>query len=605
VTFTAPADPLPDPVPDSLADVGPRAPLRRTLALARPAAGRLLLATLLGAGASASAIGLLATAAWLISRASTHPPVLELAVAVVGVRFFGIARGVLRYGERLVGHEAAFRLLAELRVQVYAALERVAPAGLPVFRSGDLLTRLVDDVDTLQDLMLRVLPAYAIALGVGTATVALVGWLLPAAGVVLAIGLLAAALVVPALAGRLARRSEARQADARGELGTVVVDLLAGAPDLVANGAMDGALVRAGAVDAELTRVARSTARNAGVGSGLSLLLSGLTVLGTLVVGISAVRAGRLPGEQLAVVVLTPLAAFELVAGLPMAAQALERVRRSAARVFAVLDARPLVTEPERPALLSGGPGSVVVRDLRVRYATDRTWALDGVDLDLTPGRRVAVVGASGAGKTTLIAALLRFVPYTGSIRLDGVELSDLEGDAVRGILGFAAQDAHIFDTTLAENLRVARREATAQQMDDALAGARLLDWVRGLPLGVSTEVGEHGSRLSGGQRQRLALARALLADRPVLLLDEPAEHLDVATADALTADLLAVTHGRTTLLVTHRLTGLEQVDEILVLDAGRVVQRGSHVQLLATAGRYRQLWQRERAAEEVGWTRR
>jgi thiol reductant ABC exporter CydC subunit len=605
MTFTAPADPLGGGPPPS---AEPRAPLRRTLALARPAAGRLTLATVLGGCAAAAAIGLLATSAWLISRASEQPPILTLTVAIVGVRFFGISRGVFRYGERVVGHDAALRLLADLRVSVYRRLERLAPAGLPAFRSGDLLARLVGDVDTMQDLLLRVVPAYAIALVVGAATVGLVTWLLPAAGAVLLAALLAAALAVPALTAALARRSEARQAPARGELAAAVVDLLQGAPDLVANGAVAAQRARVARLDDELTVVAAATSRNAGVGSGLTAVLGGAAVWGALAVGIPAVADGRLDGVALAVVVLTPLAAFELVAGLPMAAQSLERVRQAAARVFAVLDAPEPVVEPAVAAALPAAPDghTMVVRGLRARYRDDAGWALDGVDLDLPPGRRVAVVGPSGAGKSTLAAVLLRFLPYAqGSVTLDGVELATLDGDTVRGVVGLAAQDAHVFDTTLEENLRLARRSATADELRAALAAARLLAWVDGLPEGLGTAVGEHGSRLSGGQRQRLALARVVLAGAPVLVLDEPAEHLDTTTADALTADLLDVTRGRTTLVITHRLTGLDQVDEVVVLDGGRVRERGTHADLVAGGGWYAEQWHRERETEEVAWARR
>jgi ABC-type multidrug transport system fused ATPase/permease subunit len=236
------------------------------------------------------------------------------------------------------------------------------------------------------------------------------------------------------------------------------------------------------------------------------------------------------------------------------------------------------------------------VRALRYSYPGQTRRALDGVDLDLSPGRRVAVVGPSGAGKSTLAGVLLRFLPYAGgSVTLDGVELAELDGDEIRRAIGLVAQDAHVFDNTLEQNLRLARRGATAEELDDALAAARLLDWTRGLPAGLQTEVGERGARMSGGQRQRLAIARALLADFPVLVLDEPGEHLDTQTADAVVADLLTVTEGRTTLLITHRLTGLQDVDEVLVLDHGRALERGTHGELLTLGGRYAELWRRER----------
>ncbi len=596
-------------------DHGPQAPLRRTLALARPAAGRLTLATLLGAGAVGAAIGLIATSAWLISRSSERPEESVVAVAIVGVQFFALSRGLCRYGERLVGHDAAFRVLADLRVRIYERLERLAPLGLPAFRSGELLARLVHDVDSLQDLLLRVLPPFAIALIVGAATVLLEWWMLPVAGAILLVALLLAGVLVPWLTGVLAGRAEARQAAARGELSASVVDLLEGAPELLVNGATSVQLGRTLQVDAEVTRIARASARTAGIGQGLTALCSGLAMWGALLAGVAAVRAGTLSGVLLAGIALIPLVAFELVAGLPTATQILQRVRRSAARVFEVIDATPPVMEPEHPLALpsqrgapppagpdapsTSPPHTLRVRGLRASYPGAPRPALDGVDLDLGPGRRVAVVGPSGAGKSTLAGVLLRFLDYEGppeSVTLDGAPLEDLDGEDCRRVVGLVAQDAHVFDNTIEENLRLARRGATREQLCEALARARLLDWVETLPEGLGTEVGERGARMSGGQRQRLAIARALLADFPILILDEPGEHLDTQTADAILADLLVITRDRATLLITHRLAELQEVDEVLVLDRGRVIERGTHAELLCMDGRYAELWGLEAA---------
>jgi thiol reductant ABC exporter CydC subunit len=579
--------------------------LRRSLALVRGATGRSLVAAVLGAGAVLAAVGLLATAAWLISRAAQHPSVQSLAVAVVGVRFFGLSRGFLRYAERLVGHDAALRALGRLRVRVYASLDRLAPAGLSAFRSGDLLSRLVADVDTLQDLLLRVFQPCLVAVLAGGVTVVLSALLLPSAGAVLAVTLVIAGLGVPAVSRRMARRSEARLASLRGELSQTVVDLVQGAPDLVAYGAVPGQLALATGADAELAAAARAGARTSGVGLALTSLLTGACVWGAAVLGIAAVSAGRLPGVQLAVVVLIPLAAFESVAGLPAAAQAMERVRHAADRVLDVVERPAVVVDPEQPteprqSTVAGAP-AVSVRGLVASWPGADRPALVGVNLDLSPGRRVAVVGPSGAGKSTLAYVLLRLLPYqSGSVTLDGIELDALAGDDVRRAVGLAAQDAHVFDATLEENLRLARPVATDEELRVALEASRLGPWLDSLPQGLATRLGERGRAISGGQRQRLALARALLADFPVLVLDEPGDHLDTETADRLTADLLAATAGRSTLLVTHRLAGLTEVDEVVVLDAGRVVERGSHLDLLARPGRYAELWQRERAAEQA-----
>ncbi|MET9530151.1 thiol reductant ABC exporter subunit CydD [Streptomyces sp. NPDC006649] len=579
-----------------------RNPLARVRDTAGALRGRLLLALLLGSLALGSAIGLMATSGWLISRASQEPPVLYLMVAVTATRAFGTGRAVFRYAERLVSHDAVLRMLADLRVAVYRRLERIAPAGLRRVRRGDLLSRLVADVDALQDYWLRWLLPAAVAVVVGAVTVGFTTWLLPAAGAVLAAGLLIAGVAVPALSGLCARRAERQLAPARGVLATRIVDLLMGTAELTVAGALRGRLHSTRDADRALTRIASRGATATALGGGLTALVCGLTVAAAAFVGIPAVHDGRLAGVELAVVVLTPLAAFEAVTGLPLAVQYRQRVRRSAERVYEVLDAPAPVQEPVRSAAAPRSPFPLEVRGLTARYAGQRGHALDGMDLRLEAGRRVAVVGPSGSGKTTLAQVLLRFLDTeAGTYTLGGVAADALDGDTVRGLVGLCAQDAHIFDSSLRENLRLARSGASDGELCEALAGARLLDWVDGLPDGLDTPVGEHGAKLSGGQRQRLALARALLADFPVLVLDEPAEHLDLATADALTADLLTATEGRTTLLITHRLRGLDAVDEVLVLDGGRVVQRGPYAELAALEGPLRRMLERERAGDLLG----
>ncbi|OAR23856.1 ABC transporter [Streptomyces sp. ERV7] len=591
----------PAPVPASSAP-GPAAS-QDALARVRGAAGglrgRLALALVLGALALGSAVGLMAVSGWLISRASEQPPVLYLMVAVTATRAFGIGRAVFRYAERLVSHDAVLRMLAEVRVAVYRRLERIAPAGLRSTRRGDLLSRLVADVDELQDYWLRwALPA-AGAVVVSVASAGFTAWLLPEAGAVLAVGLLIAGVAVPLVSGACARRAERQLASARGLLATRVADLLTGTGELTVAGALGRRTREAKDADSVLTRIASRTAAATALGGGLSALTCGLTVVAAALVGVQAVAAGRLDGVQLAVVVLVPLAAFEAVSGLPLAVQARQRVRRSAERVYEVLDAPVPVREPEQPATAPASPFPLEVRGLAARYDGQTRDALSDFALTLTPGRRVAVVGTSGSGKTTLAQVLLRFLDAReGTYRIGGKDAAELAGDDVRRLVGLCAQDAHIFDSSLRENLRLARTGADEDALRQALAEARLLDWVDGLPDGLDTLVGEHGARLSGGQRQRLALARALLADFPVLVLDEPAEHLDLATADALTADLLRATEGRTTVLITHRLRGLEAVDEVMVLSEGRVVQRGAYDDLALVDGELRRMLERERDSD-------
>ena len=536
-------------------------PLLAILRIGRPVTPRLLMAVLAGVGAAGAAIGLTATSAWLISRAAELPVMLTLLAAITAVRAFGIARGVLRYAERLAAHDAAFRVLGELRGSAYARMVRLAPAGLAELRSGDLLARLVGDVDGLADLWLRVLLPYAGAAIASVGAVVLVGWLLPAAGVVLALSLALTALGAPMVAGLVARNAEARVAPARGAMADAAMDLLRGAPELLAAGATVRALASVRAVDRALASAERGTAAAAGTSALLAGLSAGASVWLALLLGIAAVREGRLDGVALAVVVLTPIAVHEVVSPLAPSARLLPGLAASARRLQEILQRPEPVAEPASDVRVPvpEGPLGLRIRGLRVRYPGAPEDALGSLDLDLEPGARLVITGRSGAGKSTLAAACLRFIdPVAGAIALTGVDggttpVTAVAADAVRRAIGICEQDPHIFDASLADNLRLARPGAAEADLEAALGAAGLLGWVRSLPAGLATGVGEHGARLSGGQRQRLALARALLADVRILILDEPTEHLDEAAARAFVADLPSAAEGRTLLVLTHR----------------------------------------------------
>ncbi len=555
-------------------------PVRRLLRLARPVSGRLLLACVLGAMAIGSSVGLLAVSAWLISRASQQPPILTLEVAIVAVRAFGLGRAVFRYGERIVSHDAAFRTLTDLRVAIYARLAANGPVALRPYRRGDLLSRSVNDVDAVQDLSLRVIVPSVAGFLVGAASVALAVWLLPAAGAILALALLVGGLVVPWLVARFGAASSRRVAPAKGLLAAEVVDVLAASADIASCGARDRVLTQVAQADDALTAAENRNSGAAGLAAGLGALATGAAVVGAVLVAVPAVRSGQLAGVNLAVVVLLPLAAFEAVLAMPTAALALVSVRQAASRIFALTDAPAAVHEAEHPVALPAASdqpnGQVVMAGVSAAYPDGPDDAISDISLRLAPGRRTALIGPSGSGKSTVAAVLERFLDYRGSIRLDGVELREADSDQVRAIVGSCGQDAHIFDNTIGENVRLARRSATDEEVLAALDEARLGDWVRSLPSGLETPVGAHGAALSGGQRQRVALARALLADFDVLLLDEPTEHLDGPTADRLMADLRAVTADKATLVITHREQDLVGCDDVVAIEDGRLSRSDS-----------------------------
>ncbi|WP_226900239.1 amino acid ABC transporter ATP-binding/permease protein [Nonomuraea phyllanthi] len=642
---------------------------------------RLVWAVLAGAAADLAGLGLIAAAAWLITRAAQQPPLAALSVAIVATRAFATSKGVFRYAERLTGHDVALRAQASTRERLYHAL---IPPQQPRHGGADLLSRMVDDTEAVQDLLVRCLLPAAAAATAGLAAVVIGLAVLPVTALVLVAGLVLAGVVLPAGTAAAARRWSARIAPARAALAGRVADLVHGSADLAAYGADEEALAKALAADESLAALERRQARVHAAALAGGTLIQGLTVAAVVLLAQGA-GAGSV---ATAVLALTALVSFEPVLPLAAAGERLAGIMAALRRLRDVRSAAPAVAEPATPAPLPGSPLTVEIADLVVRHpsgrevalsdtvhdsgdevrspavarsgarpaagsdtlhagghgsalngdgrvlngdrparhdaagdgtapptttahatagraversgAADQTRggvparpALDGVSLTLTPGKRVAIIGPSGAGKSTLLAALMRLVePESGHIRVNGTDLRDLAGDDVRTLMTGLTQDPYIFRATLRDNLRLAGPEAGDEAIERAVREARLDGWVE--RTGWDTELGEDGRTVSGGQLQRLALARALLYDPPVLLLDEPAEALDEETADRLMADLLDVTRDRTTLLVTHRLKGLEGVDEVVVLEEGRVVQRGRHDELVAVPGYYRDLWESE-----------
>jgi thiol reductant ABC exporter CydC subunit len=579
----------------------------------RRAAPRVLLATLLGTFAAGSGVGLLATSAWLLARAAERPPVLYLMVAIVAVRTFGIGKGVFRYAERLLGHDAALRMLGDVRIAVYRRCERLFPGsarllGGPAMRTGDVIARVVADTESVVDLTVRVFVPATGALVVALAAIGLTYTVLPVGAVLLAASVLVTGVALPAVVARAGGRAQVRIAPARGDMAAAVVESLAAADELRVYGVAVAGVDAVMAADADLAAGARSGIRTDAFAGLITTLVVGLTVVGELLLGASAVASGRLAGVELGVLVLLPLAVHEVVSSVTPAVTRWQQVRTSLRRLDELDRLPDPVADPAEPRSLAapewtpprGGlgvsrgdaptrtrPHTVSLRNVSARWpATGPGIDLAGIDLELGAGRRIGVVGRSGSGKSTLASVLVRFLDTTGGhYRLDGHDVAEFTGDDVRGVIGLLTQDAHIFDTTITENLRPADPDATADQMRAVLSRVGLGDWLHTLPKGLATPLGEHGATLSGGERQRLALARLLLARHQVLVFDEPAEHLDPLAAAALTADLLRESDDRSVLLITHAHDGLDACDEVIVLDGGRIVDRGTYYDLVSRPG--------------------
>ena len=561
---------------------------RAVLKLAQPPARRSLPSLAAGVVSAASAVALLACSAWLITRAAEMPPIMFLGMAVVGVRAFALSRAAFRYLERLLSHDAAFRQLGALRLGIFTRLLPLAPAGLTGTRRGDLLTRLVRDVDDLQDLPLRVVQPLATSGLVAVLSVIGVWLVLPAAGLTLLLCLIVAGVVGTLVSVALSARSERALAPLRGALADEVLEVVENLDVLTAFGALDTRLDTLGAVEARLRTASLRRSAGAGVQAAVISLCAGAATVLALLAAIPALGAGGFSGPALAVIVLVPMAVFEVFAMIPPALSAWRQVRSSAERVATAVPERIPAEIPadaalgDAPAPINRPTGSPVLEltGLGASWPGAGRPALSGVTLALAAGDRVHLAGASGAGKTTLAQTLVRFLDYTGSYRVNGVQARELAPAQVRQVVGLCEQRPWLFDDTVRQNLLFAKDTATDDDLLDVLARVGLSDWVRQRG-GLDARVGERGALVSGGQAQRIALARALLADFPVLIVDEPTANVDTGLGDALVRDILSASAGagRAVLLISHTPVPAELITRTLTLTAG------SGLQLEATPG--------------------
>jgi ATP-binding cassette, subfamily C, bacterial CydC len=545
---------------------------------------------LLGVATVVSNVGLLATAAYVISAAALVSFLGALVIPIYLVRLFGVSRAGARYAERMVSHNLTFRLLADFRTWFYTRLEPLAPARLLRYPTGDLLSRIVQDVEELQNVYLRIVAPVAVA----SITTLLTFVLLYAFGPPLAFAalgsLLATGIGVPLLVRSLARGLGRRQLELRGELNARIVDSVQGAQDLLAFGREEDQGRAIATLNRRLGRLQGRMAFITGLQDALSDMMMNLAMIAMLVLAIPLVTGGEIRGVYLAFLALVVLGSFEAVQPLGTAFQFLGRSVGAGERLFEIVDAEPEVKNPEEPRPLPEDH-SLVFDRVGFRYGPCDPRVLEDVSFTLEPGRRVAVVGPSGAGKTTLAGLILRFRdPASGRILVGGHDVRDYTQDDLRGLIGLVAQDTHVFNETLRSNLFIARPGATDEELRRVIEQAQLSDLVEGLPDGLDTPLGEQGLRLSGGERQRLSIARTLLKDAPLLVLDEPTANLDPVTERGLLDAVYGLMRDRATPVITHRLVRMEEMDEILVLDAGRIVERGTHEQLEGRYGTYRRL---------------
>ncbi|WEO79312.1 thiol reductant ABC exporter subunit CydC [Cryobacterium sp. SO2] len=563
---------------------------RSVLRLAQPPARRSLPGLAAGVASAASAVALLACSAWLITRAAEMPPIMFLGTAVVGVRAFALSRSAFRYLERLLSHDAAFRQLGALRLGIFARLLPLAPAGLSETRRGDLLTRLVRDVDDLQDLPLRVVQPLATSGLVALFSVIGVWLVLPAAGVTLALCLVVAGVVGTLASAALSARSERALAPLRGALADEVLEVVENLDVLTAFGALDARLNRLRIVEDSLRRAALRRSVGAGVQAAVISLSAGAATVLALIAAIPALGTGGFSGPALAVVVLVPMAVFEVFAMIPTALSAWRQVRSSAERVATAVPEQVPAEIPAEistefstegamasvPAVVETGAPLIELTGLGASWPGAGQPAVAGVTLRLAAGDRVHLAGASGAGKTTLAQTLVRFLDYTGSYRVNGVEARDLAPSDVRRVVGLCEQRPWLFDDTIRQNLLFARDTASDDDLLDVLDRVGLSDWMlrRG---GLDARVGERGALVSGGQAQRIALARALLADFPVLIVDEPTANVDTGLGDRLVRDILSASAGagRAVLLISHTPVPAGLISRTVTLRANAGLSQG------------------------------
>lgn len=563
--------------------------LKRMLVFCLPEWRRLVLAAIIGFLTVAANIGLLTCGAYLIASAALQPPIGTLSLAIVGVRFFGIARAVFRYAERMLTHAASFRLLTRLQTDFFRRIEPLVPAGIQGISRSDFWQSMVKDVEVLQLFYARVLQPPLIALLVAGA----VGVFLLQFEGRLTLVLLFVFLGCGTLSLLLAcffRQTAKRLAAGQAELKAGLTDGLAGLAELTALERLDSWQRSIANSYGVLSRLQLAKIRLQALASAVNVILGGIGLWTALYISSELVHQSRMEGVLLAVMPLAFLGSYEALASLVSFGFHWQDMQIAGQRLFASGAAGGKTEILAKPA------GKIEpwleVESISFSYPNSPS-VLKHISFSLPPGKKLAIVGPSGAGKSTLASILLGLREcQAGTVALGGSALSDLAGETVRESFAVVGQNTYLFHASLRDNVLLARPQASEEEVCQAIRQAGLAECVAKLPQGLDTVTGSNGHLLSGGERQRVAIARALLKNAPILLLDEPTTGLDPVTARQVMDTIGHLFSKRSMIVITHWLTGLENMDEILVLNQGEIVERGSLQELLACRGKFFQMRQ-------------
>lgn len=483
------------------------------------------------------------------------------------IRALALVRTFGRYLERLVTHDATLRLLSDLKVHFYHQLEPLAPARLQSHRSGDLLGRMRADIDSMDHFYLRVVVPSVTAVLAAMLLVAFLFCFSSAVALADLGGLLVAGVALPALTYRLSSLRGHEATTLRGTLRAEIADEVRGAEELAVFGAADRRREAFNQIHHRLDELQRQNARIEGSAAALTVLIVRMTTLTALVLAVMLAAAGEFPEADIPMLALLVLASFDAVTGLPSAYRSLGETLGAAKRIFNILDMAPAVTDPTAEAAVPR-VFDIQFQQVDFRYSPGEPLALSHLSLQIPAGHSLGVIGRSGSGKTTIANILLRFWEFeAGRVLIGGVPIRDLSGDSVRSLCSVVAQQTHLFNTSIRENLRIARPDASDTEIYAALADAMVLQEILQMPDGLDTVVGEMGLKLSGGQARRIAIARAMLRNTPILILDEPTEGLDPFSERAVVDALATLIRGRTTLLISHRSEALRIADSVLDMD--------------------------------------